>query len=95
MHHTYYHGTSNNSITDRILPSSTTGCLSELGRKKNLDKVFFTTSYKSAMIYATRAANVYGGIPRVLCVKPVGDVVCLNATKGTDVFYSDYCLVNY
>lgn len=90
----YYHGTSNNSITDKILPPSVTGCISEVGRKKNLNKVFFTTSYKSAMIYAKRAANTYGGIPRVLSVNPVGEVVCLNANKGTEVYYSDYCLIN-
>lgn len=90
---TYYHGTSNPSITDKILPPSVTGCLSEIGRKKNLNRVFFTTSYKSAMIYAQRAANVYGGTARVLCVEPVGDIVCLNANKGTEVYHSDYCLV--
>lgn len=92
---TYYHGTSNDSITDSILPPSTTGCLSEVGRKKNLDKVFFTTSYKSAMIYAKRASNVYGGTPRVLCVEPVGDIVCLNGNKGTEVYYSNYCIVKF
>jgi hypothetical protein len=92
-HMIYYHGTSNDSITDKILPPSITGCISESGRKKNTDKVFFTTSYKSAMIYAQRAANSYGGKPRVLHVKPIGNIVCLNATHGTEVYYSDYCLV--
>jgi hypothetical protein len=89
----YYHGTSNNNITDKILPPSVTGCLSEVGRKKNLNKVFFTTSYKSAMIYAQRAANVYGGAVRVLEVQPVGEITCLNSSVGTEVYYSDYCLV--
>lgn len=89
----YYHGTSNNNIIDKILPPIVTNCISEVGRKKNLDKVFFTTSYKSAMIYAKRAANQYGGNPRVLIVEPKGEIFCLNATQGTEVYYSDYCTV--
>lgn len=91
---TYYHGTANNNILDMILPPTVTGCIQEVGRKKNLNKVFFTTSYKSAMIYAKRAANQYGGIPRVLTVEPSGEIVCLNSTPGTEVYYSDYCRVD-
>lgn len=45
------------------------------------------------MIYAKRAANQYGGMPRVLSVTPMGDIVCLNANKGTEVYYSDSCVV--
>ena len=37
---------------------SLTGRLSEEGRKKNLDRVFFTSSIGSARIYAGRAAAV-------------------------------------
>jgi len=91
---TYYHGTANDSIIDMILPPTVTGCIQEVGRKKNLNKVFFTTSYKSAMIYAKRASNQYGGNPRVLVVDPIGDIVCLNATPGTEVYHSDCCRVS-
>src|SRR5258707_501210 len=86
MNTIYYHGTSNNNITTKILPPSVTNCISEIGRKKNLDKVFFTTSFKSAMIYAKRAANQYGGSPRVVIVEPKGNIVCLNSTPGTEVY---------
>lgn len=89
----YYHGTANDQITDKVLPPSITGCISEVGRKKNLDKVFFTTSYKYALIYASRAANQYGGKGIVLQVEPVGQIVCLNANAGTEVYYSNYCNV--
>jgi len=37
------------------LPPANTGNISEKGRKKNLDKVFFTKDLKSAKIYADRA----------------------------------------
>ena len=90
----YYHGTSNNAITTHILPPINTGVLSEVGRKKNLNKVFFTTSYKSALIYAQRAANQYGGTVRVLEVIPIGAIHCMNANKGTEVYYADFALVN-
>jgi len=93
MNTIYYHGTSNNSITNKVLPPVVTNCISEVGRKKNLDKVFFTTSYKSAMIYANRAANQYGGTARVLVVIPSGEIVCLNSSAGTEVYHSDYCIV--
>lgn len=89
----YYHGTANYRIVDKVLPPSITGCISEVGRKKNLDRVFFTTSYKSAIIYAKRAANQYGGIARVLEVMPVGEIICLNPNIGTEVYYSNYCNV--
>jgi len=89
----YYHGTSNSNITTELLPPCVTGCISEVGRKKNVDKVFFTTSYKSACIYAKRAANAYGGVPRVLEVVPCGEVICLNSTAGTEVYYCNRCLI--
>lgn len=89
----YYHGTSNAKITNKVLPPIDTGCISEVGRKKNLNKVFFTTSPTSALIYAKRAANQYGGTPKVLIVEPVGSIVCLNENRGTEVYYADYCNV--
>lgn len=88
-----YHGTSNNSIVKEVLPPNQTNTISEKGRKKNLDKVFFTRTYKSAEIYAGRSYNSYGGIKRVLPVIPVGRVEILNTEPGTEVFMSDYAIV--
>lgn len=89
---TFYHGTSKANLTE-ILPPATTGNIQEVGRKKNLNKVFFTTSYKSALIYAKRDANVYGGKPVVHVVLPVGQIDCLNCAPGTDVYFSDKAIV--
>lgn len=88
-----YHGTSNHSITNKILPPQTTGVLSEVGRKKNLNKVFYTDTENSAKIYAGRAKNSYGGTPKVHRVIPMGDLETLNDTKGTEVHHSDYGVV--
>lgn len=88
-----YHGTSNEGISNLVLPPSTTGVISEQGRKKNLEKVFFTKTEKSAQIYAGRARNVYGGEKRVLAVVPIGSVEVLNDRKGTEVLMSDAALV--
>lgn len=88
-----YHGTSNTDIKKEVLPPKQTDVLSEKGRKKNLDKVFFTKSYKSAEIYAGRSYNSYGGVKRVLPVIPVGKVETLNDQPGSEVFMSDYAIV--
>ena len=89
----YYHGTSNDLITNELLPPDITGCLQERGRKKNLNRVFFTLSHKSAAVYAGRAANVYGGNKRVLQVIPIGDIICINDTPGCEVYCSDSAIV--
>lgn len=90
---TLYHGTSNENIVNEILPPNETSVIQEVGRKKNLDKVFFTKTQKSAQIYAGRAFNRYGGIKKVYSVIPVGNVETLNANKGTEVYMSDYAIV--
>lgn len=84
---TYYHGSAVSGLSE-ILPYAKTGVIQERGRKKNLDVVFFTTSRKSAMIYAQRAVNIYGGVPIVYEVEPIGEVVCLNGNPGTEVFFA-------
>lgn len=88
-----YHGTSSPNITDKVLPYSQTGTISEVGRKKNLDKVFYTDSPNSAKIYAGRAKNSYGGTPVVHKVIPMGELTTLNSTPGTEVHASDYGMV--
>lgn len=88
-----YHGTSSEEIKDEILPYTITGNIQEKDRKKNLDKVFFSKSKKSANIYAGRAFNTYGGIKVVHSVIPVGDIETINSAVGTEVYMSDYAIV--
>lgn len=82
----FYHGTSRIfSPGDYILPPEKTGEISEKGRRKNLDKVFFTLDKGSAKIYAGRAVQSLGGTPHVYIVEPEGEISWLNQTKGTTV----------
>ena len=70
----YYHGTSTLfKPGEYILPPSETGNVSEKGRKKNLDKVFFTKDLGSAKIYAGRAKHSLGGEPKVYLIEPEGE----------------------
>jgi len=86
---TFYHGTSSAlEVGDVLLPPNETGQIQELGRKKNLDRVFFTTDKGSARIYAGRAVNRFGGTPVVLEVMPLGPVVCLSDRPGTSVYHA-------
>lgn len=82
----YYHGTSSAlGIDSMLLPPEASNKLSEVGRKKNLDKVFFTRDRRSAEIYAHKAVKVFGGQPVILQVSPVGSVDVLQSTPGTTV----------
>ena len=76
-----------------LLPPSATGTLSEQGRKKNLDRVFFTSDLGSAKVYAGRACRVFGGHPVIYRVIPMGEVECLNSTQGTTVFHAEWAFV--
>lgn len=90
----FYHGTSANMKPGGlVLPPSKTGKQSERDRKKNLDVVFFTTSPRSALIYAGRAAQSLGGRAMVYVVEPQGPVGILNDTSGTEVYYAPYAKV--
>ena len=88
-----YHGTSNESIVDTIEPPSKTNVIQETTRKKNLDKVFFTKTAKSADIYAGRSLNVNGGTKKVYSVVPVGNVDILNNQAGTEVYMADKAII--
>ncbi|MBQ8571329.1 MAG: hypothetical protein IJ444_07480 [Kiritimatiellae bacterium] len=69
----FYHGTSSIfNIRKFILPPVDTNNLREDWRKKNLDVVYITTSLLSAMRYARKASEKYGGDPIVYEVKPLG-----------------------
>lgn len=88
---TYYHGSSSNANIDFMLcPPDATGVLSEVGRKKNLGRVFFTEDIGLAKIYAGRAARSYGGEPRLYRVIAPVDVVCLSDIKGATVYHADW-----
>jgi hypothetical protein len=90
----FYHGTSSAvGIGYRLLPPATTGVVEEVGRKKNLDKVFFTTDLGSARIYAGRATRRFGGSPVIYRVIPLGEVGCLRDTAGTSVYFAPAAFV--
>lgn len=92
----YYHGTSTHAIGEgefRLLPPNATGVLSEKGRQKNLDRVFFTRDIGSARIYAGRAVQQFGGEPVVYRVIPMGEVVALNENAGTSVYHAEWAFV--
>lgn len=86
---TFYHGSCTAAgIENMLLPPVESETLSEKGRKKNLDRVFFTADIGLARIYAGRAARSIGGEPvlyRVVC--PV-DAVCMNDTAGATVYHA-------
>lgn len=69
---TFYHGTSNIFSISEILPAIETGNLRESWRKKLTNKAFFTDSLYSAIRYARKACEKYGGQPIVYKVKPRG-----------------------
>lgn len=90
----FYHGSSTAcNIGDMLLPPEATDTLSEKGRKKNLDRVFFTEDKGSADVYAGRACRQFGGEPVLYRVIPMSDVVCLNANKGTTVYHANWAFV--
>lgn len=86
----FFHGTSVDlQPGEIILPPDQTGKISEKGRKKNLNKVFFTKDFGSAKIYAGRAFHSLGGTPVVYQVEPLGDIGTLNDAPGTTVFTAE------
>ena len=85
----FYHGTTTAAnIGHKLLPPKATNVISEKGRKKNLDRVFFTKDIGLARIYAGRAARSYGGDPVVYRVISPVDVVCMNDAKGATVYHA-------
>ncbi|QXG07629.1 hypothetical protein [Erwinia phage Snitter] len=85
----YYHGSCTAAgIGSMIVPPVESGVLSEDGRKKNLDRVFFTTDIGLARIYAGRAARSVGGDPVLFRVVAPVDTVCMNDTAGASVYHA-------
>lgn len=90
----FYHGSCTLGLNGNLLlPPNITATISEKGRKKNLDKVFFTTDRGYAKVYARRAANSIGGQPtlyRVVC--PV-NAELYSDVPGAKVFHADWAFV--
>ena len=75
----FFHGSSTISDSDfMLLPPNNTGIIQEKGRKKNLDKVFFTMDKGTANIYAGRSLNQNGGIKKIFRVIPIGEIYKIN-----------------
>lgn len=74
----YYHGSATLQSQYKLMPPSVTGVIQEVGRKKNLDKVFFTPDFGTANIYAGRSKNVNGGEAKIYRVIPMGEVTKIN-----------------
>lgn len=91
MNRIYYHGTTDaNGINFILLPPVATETISEKGRKKNLDRVFYTHDLGLAKIYAGRAARSIGGNPIILRVVTPVDAVCMNDTDGASVYHCSW-----
>jgi hypothetical protein len=75
------------------LPPSATDRIQEKGRKKNLDKIFFTPDFKPARVYAGRTVNGFGGRQIIFRVIPMGEVIRIHAGDGTSVYCSDWAFV--
>ncbi len=89
---TFYHGTSTIKKEDYLLlPPSETGIIQEVGRKKNLNKVFFTPDLGTANIYAGRSMNVNGGSKAIFRVIPMGEVTRINDLT----YYCEWAFIEY
>lgn len=90
----FYHGsTTLANIENMLLPPCETDTISEKGRLKNLDRVFFTADIGLAKIYAGRAARSIGGEPVLYRVVSPVDMVCMNDTKGASVYHAQWAFV--
>lgn len=90
----FYHGSSTLGLKGHmLLPPSVTSTISEKGRKKNLDRVFFTKDLGLAKIYAGRAARSIGGDPVVYRVVAPVDVQCLSDASGATVYHAKWAFV--
>ncbi len=90
----YYHGSSSNcGIESILMPPVQTSVISEEGRKKNLDQVFFTEDLGLAKVYAGRACNRFGGEHKIFRVIPMTEVTTLNETVGATVYHCGWAFV--
>ncbi|QGT53824.1 putative ADP-ribosyl transferase [Acinetobacter phage vB_AbaM_Konradin] len=90
----FYHGSCTAAgIKSMLLPPEASGTLSEKGRNKNLNRVFFTEDIGLAKVYAGRASKSIGGEPVLFRVVAPVDVVCMNDTKGASVYHAAWAFV--
>lgn len=90
----FYHGSCTEAgIQNMLLPPEDSGVLSETGRNKNLNRVFFTEDLGLAKIYAGRAAKSIGGEPVLFRVIAPVDTVCMNETPGATVYHASWAFV--
>lgn len=94
MNKTFYHGSSSVcDINSLLVPPSVSKVISEKGRKKNLDRIFFTEDIGLAKIYAGRAAKSLGGEPRLYRVVMPVDPVCMKEDQGASVWHASWAFV--
>lgn len=87
----FYHGSSTAcGIDNMLLPPVAFETLSEKGRNKNLDRIFFTEDLGLAKVYAGRASKSLGGEPILFRVVMPVDAVCMNDTKGASVWHAEW-----
>lgn len=87
----FYHGSSTKANIDYILiPPEVSGVLSEVGRKKRLNKIFFTKDINLARIYAGRSVSKFGGDPVIYRVVNPVNVECMKEDQGASVYYADW-----
>lgn len=87
----FYHGSCTAAgIENLLLPPEVSNTISERGRNKNLDRVFFTEDLGLAKIYAGRAAKSIGGEPVLFRVVNPVNSVCMNDDKGASVYHADW-----
>jgi hypothetical protein len=87
----FYHGSCTAAGIDAmLLPPKVSNTLSERGRNKNLDRVFFTEDLGLAKIYAGRAAKSIGGEPVLFRVVNPVNPVCMTDDKGASVYHADW-----
>lgn len=88
---TFYHGTSSAvGVNNVILPPDTTGVLRESFRTSMRGVVFLTTSKLSAIKYAQKACELFGGKPVVYEAKP--DPLSISHRMDNE-YICDYALV--
>lgn len=86
---TFYHGSCSIAGIEHIIaPPVDTNVLSETGRNKNLDRIFFTEDLGLAKIYAGRACKSIGGEPKIYRVVSPVDLVCMNDAPGASVYHA-------
>ncbi len=87
----FYHGSCTEAGIDSILlPPDVSNTISEKGRNKNLNRVFFTEDLGLAKIYAGRASKSIGGEPVLYRVVTPIDPICMNDAKGASVWHAEW-----